>query len=48
MANGKGDKWRRGFDYGKYWENFDEIKKDETKKPKKVIHLKGGKTRYVF
>jgi hypothetical protein len=49
MQNGKGDKWRKGFDYSKYWNHFDEVaKKEEIVKPKKITKLKGGKIRYIF
>ena len=47
--NGKGDKWRKQFNYSKYWDNFEAIeKKDVIITPKKAIKLKGGKVRYSF
>jgi len=46
---GKGDKWRKKFDYRKYWTNIQGISgskvQDHSISKKK---LKGGITRYVY
>jgi hypothetical protein len=50
---GKGDKWRKDFDFNKYWTNFSALSSGPSdipkskKKPKKIIK-KGGKTTYVY
>lgn len=44
---GKGDKWRKDFDYKKYWTNFPVLSGDHESKAKKK-KLKNGKTRYTY
>ena len=35
---GKGDKWRKNFDYAKYWDNWDKIKKPlESQSPTTIM-----------
>lgn len=44
---GKGDKWRKGFDFSKYWTNFSEISGAQQTQATKV-KKKGSKTTYTF
>jgi hypothetical protein len=46
---GKGDKWRKDFDFNKYYTNMDSLSGEKPKtKAKKVIKLKNGKTRFIY
>ena len=44
---GKGDKWRKDFDYKKYWTNFPTLT-GEHLSPAKSIKKKKGKTTYTY
>ena len=47
--SGKGDKWRKDFNYQKFWDNWDNITKTETdKKHKEIKKLKHQKVRYIY
>ena len=48
--SGKGDKWRKDFDFKKFWTNFDSISSEQIDKPKykKVKKIKINKTRYTY
>ena len=44
---GKGDKWRKDFDFKKYWTNFPTLTGDHKTSATKV-EKKKGKTRYTY
>jgi len=57
MSAGKGDKWRKDFDYSKYWTNYESLSAEEKVgkiKPAKKDHsvntkrLTNGGTRYIY
>ena len=45
--SGKGDDWRKDFDFQKYWTNFPVLSGNESTAAKE-IKRKGGKVTYVF
>jgi len=50
-GQGKGDKWRKWFNYKKYWTNFEELTgndKDFYSQVEKVVKKRGAKTTYVY
>jgi len=44
---GKGSKWRKDFDFRKYWTNYPVLSGERVSKAKK-IKKKNGKTRYTY
>jgi len=47
---GKGDKWRKNFNFKSFWDNYDLIltsKKERRNNPRRK-NLKGGKVRYIY
>jgi hypothetical protein len=46
---GKGDKWRKDFNYSKYWENYEKIEANKNPiKHKEIKRLKHQKIRYIY
>ena len=44
---GKGDKWRKDFDFKKYWTNFPTLTSKHESKAVKIKN-KNGKTKYIY
>lgn len=46
--NGKGDKWRKGVDFKKYWDNFPIPPNKKQSTAIKIEKKKHGKVRYNY
>ena len=45
---GKGDKWRKDFDFKKYWDNWEEITKSDKPDHSDKKILNHGKVKYIY